>query len=193
MSNQNFPFCISSGAWLFRFWSFLSRVFIIFALCCFQHRMSATNTGQETARLLVRCHQSGCIFCIYFPLVLWGLVAFLFPPLGTVKFIPLCACFSKWISSCVRTSFDVPNMPEHLVILHSNTVQPIPAAAWIHFYVPDICAGDVLTCISWWADADYKKCVFTHLGCEFSFCVWNPFPRLLLHRTDDLLLLVYYF
>lgn len=50
--------------------------------------------------------------------------------------------FSKWISSYVMTSYDVPNMYVHLVILHSNIVQPMLVVALIYFYIPDICFGD---------------------------------------------------
>lgn len=175
MPNQNFPFCNSSGASLFRFWSLLSIVFIIFVLCSFQ---LLPVCHQHTPHLK-RCPGSsfGAIHQDAFSgsVSHWSFgssVAFLFPPLGTMKFIPLCVCFSKWICSYVRPSFDVPNVSVHLVFLHSNTAQPIPVVALIHFYVPDICVGDVQTCISWWADAHYKKrCIFTHLGCEFSFCV----------------------
>lgn len=70
-----------------------------------------------------------------------SLIVFLFPSLRTVKFISV-HVFSKWIYSYMRTSYDVPDMSMHLVILHSNVVQPMLVVALICFYIPDICFED---------------------------------------------------
>lgn len=93
---------------------------------------------QEMSRLLIWCNQNAFI---YFPLTLWELDSFPISITGNCKVCLSLSMFfpSEYPAMEIQISYGVPNMSVHLVMLHSNIVQPMLVGALIYFYIPDIC------------------------------------------------------